>query len=451
MKRLVLSIIVLCGFALSLSAQGIVFREGNWKEMLALAKKENKLVFVDNYTSWCGPCKKMVKEIFPLKEAGDFYNANFICYKVDCEKGEGVEIAKTYQIHSFPTYLFVSGDGKLFYRSGGYMELEKFLEEGQIALAEFADKRTIEEWDALYARKKKNAAFVKEYMAKRNRAKLDNADIMDQYVTIAKEKDLMTTEFMQELLGYDMKLNAGGACADFIFKNWDKIREMTGQDEKRMAELLKMSMTYYSYNRAVEEKNKERFESYVKADGFLSEKLGMNPAHEEIKSRSRFNAALNETAQFEELAEQHAAVLFAEEPGVLKRDKEAYLASLKEMASDPSAWANMAPEQLAFMLQFAAINESTGLAFAFRDLAANVARLSDKPELLNKAMTWAMEAIVLFDNFTNYETLAEVLFKMGYKKEALWQMEKALAVMPAGNDAIAKRIHDKLNHIKNNQ
>ena len=62
-----------------------------------------------------------------------------------------------------------------------------------------------------------------------------------------------------------------------------------------------------------------------------------------------------------------------------------------------------------------------------------------------------MEAIVLFDNFTNYETLAEVLFKMGYKKEALWQMEKALAVMPAGNDAIAKRIHDKLNHIKNNQ
>lgn len=451
MKRLVLSIIVLCGFALSLSAQGIVFREGNWKEMLALAKKENKLVFVDNYTSWCGPCKKMVNEIFPLKEAGDFYNANFICYKVDCEKGEGVEIAKTYQIHSFPTYLFVSGDGKLFYRSGGYMDLEKFLEEGKIALAEFADKRTIEEWDALYARKKKNAAFVKEYIAKRNRAKLDNADIMDQYVTIAKEKDLMTTEFMQELLGYDMKLNAGGACADFIFKNWDKIREMTGQDEKRMAELLKMSMTYYSYNRAVEEKSKERFESYVKADGFLSEKLGMNPAHEEIKSRSRFNAALNETAQFEELAEQHAAVLFAEEPGVLKRDKEAYLASLKEMASDPSAWANMAPEQLAFMLQFAAINESTGLAFAFRDLAANVARLSDKPELLNKAMTWAMEAIVLFDNFTNYETLAEVLFKMGYKKEALWQMEKALAVMPAGNDAIAKRIHDKLNHIKNNQ
>ena len=450
MKMITLAIL-LCGFGMSLFGQGILFREGSWKEMLALAKKENKLVFVDNYTSWCGPCKKMVKEIFPLKEAGDFYNAHFICYKVDCEKGEGVEIAKTYQIHSFPTYLFVSGDGKLFYRSGGYMELEKFLEEGKIALAEFADKRTIEEWDALYARKKNNAAFVKEYMAKRSRAKLDNADIMDQYVTIAKEKDLMTAEFMQGLLGYDMKLNAGGACADFILKNWDKIREVTGQEEKRMAELLKMSMAHYSYQRAVEEKNEACFEDYVKIDAFLSEKLGLNPAHEEIKLRSRFYAALKRTVQFEELAEKHAAVLFDEEPGVLRRDKEAYLVSLKEMASDPSALKNMAPEQLAFMLQFVAINESSGLAFAFRDLAADVARLSDKPELLNKAMTWAMEAIVLFDNFTNYETLAEVLFKMGYKKEALWQMEKALAVMPAGNDAIAKRIHDKLNHIKNNQ
>ena len=54
MKKLVLSVIILCGFTMSLLAQGIQFREGNWKEILEIAKKENKLVFVDNYTSWCG-------------------------------------------------------------------------------------------------------------------------------------------------------------------------------------------------------------------------------------------------------------------------------------------------------------------------------------------------------------------------------------------------------------
>lgn len=451
MKKLVLSIVILCGFSMSLLAQGIQFREGSWKEILEIAKKENKLVFVDNYTSWCGPCKKMVSEIFPLKEVGDFYNANFICYKLDCEKGDGVEVAKTYQIMSFPTYLYVDGNGKLFYRSGAYMPAEKFIEEGKIALAEFSDKRTIEEWEALYAKKKNNASFVKGYIAKRNRAKLDNADIFDQYVSIEKEKNLMDTTFLKELFNYENKLNAGGACADFIMKNWDRIREMTGMQDQKMAEILGYSMGSYSYRRAVQEKNEERFNSYLKVMAFLNEKLGVNVANEDVKSRSGYYAAIDDKTRFEELAEKHADILFEEEKDCLKRDKEKYMQFLQGLIKDASGIASQTPEQLAFTIQFAGINESSSLAFNFRDLAANVARLSDDQKLLNKAMMWALEAITLFGNFTCYETLAEVLYKMGYQKEALWQIEKALDKMPAGNEAIAARIHGKLDKIKNNK
>ncbi len=451
MKRFVLSVVILCGFTMSLLAQGIEFREGSWKEILAIAKKENKLVFVDNYTSWCGPCKKMVKEIFPLKEVGDFYNANFICYKLDCEKGDGVEVAKIYQIMSFPTYLFVDGNGKLFYRSGAYMPAEKFIEEGKIALEEFADKRTIEEWEALYPRKKNNAVFLKGYIAKRNRAKLDNADIFDQYVSIEKEKNLMDAGFLKELLAYDNKLNAGGACADFIVKNWDRIREITGMEDKRMAEILSFTLGGYSYRRAVAEKNEERFESFLKTMTFLNEKLGMNVANEELKSRSEYYAAIGDKERFEALAEKHADILFEEEQGCLKRDQEKYMQFLQDLIKEPSRIASQTPEQLAFSILFAGINEAASLAFRFRDLAANVARLSDDRELLNKAMTWTLEAITLYGNFTCYETLAEVLYKMGYQKEALWQIEKALEKMPAGNEAISARIHEKLDKIKNNK
>ena len=80
MNKIFLTIIALCGFTISLFAQGIEFREGSWKEMLALAKQENRLIFVDNYTSWCGPCKQMAKEIFPLKEVGDFSRVDFFHY-----------------------------------------------------------------------------------------------------------------------------------------------------------------------------------------------------------------------------------------------------------------------------------------------------------------------------------------------------------------------------------
>ena len=447
MKKIILNI-VLCCFAASLMAQGIQFREGSWKEILAMAKKEKKLVFVDNYTSWCGPCKKMVKEIFPQKKAGDFYNSNFICYKLDCEKGDGVGVARTYQINSFPTYLFVDGDGKLFYRSGGYMPLEKFIGEGKIALAEFSDKRTIEEWDALYIRKKNNPEFVKGYMAKRDRAKLDNADILDQYVSIEQEKNLMAPEFLNSLLKFDNRIKAGGPCAEFMLNHWNEIIAVIGQEEDRIVQLLDNSMGRYSYTRAMKENNPELFAAFLKVNGIFAEKMGKNKANETIKLRSKFYAATNESAGFISLAEQHADVLFEEEKGCLERDAVKYQDYLKKMIANASELASQDPEQLAFSLKFAAVSEASSLSFAFRDLAADAARLSDSPELLNKAMTWAMEAIVLFDNFTNYETLAEVFYKLDYQKEALRQMNKALEKMPAGNDAIAGRIHGKLEKMK---
>ena len=313
-------------------------------------------------------------------------------------------------------------------------------------MAEFSDKRTIEEWEALYAKKRGNASFVKGYIAKRNRAKLDNADIFDQYVSIEKEKNLMDTTFLKELFDYENKLNAGGACADFIMKNWERIREMTGMQNQKMVEILGYSMGSYSYRRAVKEKNEERFNSYLKVMAFLNGKLGVNVANEEVKSRSGYYAAIDDRTRFEELAEKHADILFEEEKDCLKRDKEKYMQFLQGLIKDASGLASQTPEQLAFTIQFAGINGSASLAFA-----ANVARLSDDQKLLNKAMTWALEAITLFGNFTCYETLAEVLYKMGYQKEALWQIEKALDKMPAGNDAIAARIHGKLDKIKNNK
>ena len=54
-------------------AQGIQFRQGTLKPMLDQAKKENKLVFVDCYTTWCGPCKWMEANVFPEAKAGSLF------------------------------------------------------------------------------------------------------------------------------------------------------------------------------------------------------------------------------------------------------------------------------------------------------------------------------------------------------------------------------------------
>lgn len=113
--------------------KGIQFFEGTWKEALAKAKAENKMVFLDAYASWCGPCKKMAKDIFPLSEVGEFYNKNFVNVKMDMEKGEGPELAKAFEVNMYPTYVFLDADGSLSHRSLGQMPAQDFIASGLVA------------------------------------------------------------------------------------------------------------------------------------------------------------------------------------------------------------------------------------------------------------------------------------------------------------------------------
>lgn len=90
------------------------FEDLSWEEALQKAKAENRQIFVDCYTKSCGPCLWMAKNIFPQKACGDYLNPRYICLKKDMEEGDGIEIAKKYNVMMFPTYLIVNPDGTLF-------------------------------------------------------------------------------------------------------------------------------------------------------------------------------------------------------------------------------------------------------------------------------------------------------------------------------------------------
>ncbi|MFM7401482.1 MAG: thioredoxin family protein, partial [Bacteroidota bacterium] len=101
------------GLSSSVFAQGIEFFHGSWPEALTKAKSEEKLIFVDAFASWCGPCKRMAKESFPDPKVGELYNASFICLKIDMEKPENAEFAGKYPVSSYPTLFFIDADGKI--------------------------------------------------------------------------------------------------------------------------------------------------------------------------------------------------------------------------------------------------------------------------------------------------------------------------------------------------
>ena len=134
LRSLLLPLLLLTSAAGPLWATGIDFVDLSWEAALARAKVENKAVFLDAYTVWCGPCKKMDREVFPEAAVGEYFNQHFISVKINMEKGEGPQVARQYRVRAYPTLIFVAADGEMLHQAAGYHDAQQLLEVGQRAL-----------------------------------------------------------------------------------------------------------------------------------------------------------------------------------------------------------------------------------------------------------------------------------------------------------------------------
>ncbi len=114
MKNIAALLIAIFTFQTATQAQGIEFvHDKPFQEVLDMAKAQNRLVFMDCYTTWCGPCKRLSSMVFPDSAVGAYYNENFVNTKFDMEKGEGVTLSSKYGIRAYPTLLWLDGEGNV--------------------------------------------------------------------------------------------------------------------------------------------------------------------------------------------------------------------------------------------------------------------------------------------------------------------------------------------------
>lgn len=120
----------------------IHFFKGTYKEALAEAKKQKKLVFIDAFTSWCGPCKMLKQNTFTDQSVGEYFNEHFICLSVDAEKGEGVNLASKYKVTHYPTLIITDDSGERITFTVGYIQPDDLLGFGKYGVSKTPVEKT---------------------------------------------------------------------------------------------------------------------------------------------------------------------------------------------------------------------------------------------------------------------------------------------------------------------
>lgn len=155
-----LFILLLSCCTLFAKAQGIEFFTEGYDKALEKAKQENKLVFVDFYATWCGPCKQLAQEVFPLKEIGDYFNAHFISIQIDAEQVENQALVKRCKVNAYPTLAILDANGKIVSITTGALDENALLKFAKVATG---DEMSFEETYEAY-RKQQDLDLLQEVL-----------------------------------------------------------------------------------------------------------------------------------------------------------------------------------------------------------------------------------------------------------------------------------------------
>jgi thioredoxin-related protein len=193
MKKYCLIVLVLISFSLPGITQdkGIIFETGSFDEILQKAQKENKIIMLDAYTTWCGPCKTMTENVFTDKKVADYYNTHFINAKFDMEKGEGIEIKKSYEVKAYPTILFINGKGEKVHIGVGSSKAKDFIKLGETAKNPEAN---LAYYQKVYEKEKNDPIFLAQYFKLLKRNYIPYEEKLNTYWKTQKTEELIEKE-----------------------------------------------------------------------------------------------------------------------------------------------------------------------------------------------------------------------------------------------------------------
>lgn len=261
--------------------EGMKFFKGTFEAALVQAEQEQKKVFVDVYTTWCGPCIVMQETVFPQPEVGEYFNARFINFKFDAENEDenGPELAARYDIGVYPTYLILEHDGTEISRANSAMSGPQFVTLVGRMLGEKSGN--FDELLSRYEEGERSAEFVQQFLmdaiVEFSLSDVDSDDMtamMAYYERVAKFKqfaaDYFTTKTYVELvnpidaqlvLHYKDKTPRGDELVEYVLDNYNEFLAVSS--DAAMSQFA-LSATWYAALNAAQDGD-QGYLSYVES------------------------------------------------------------------------------------------------------------------------------------------------------------------------------------------
>lgn len=161
------------------TGQGIEFFQGTWEEAKGLAAQEKKLIFVDAFAKWCGPCKRMASQVFTDPNVGQYYNDNFINLKIDMEEGMGLTFRQQYPVSAYPTLMYIDENGEIVKKVVGGRGSDEFIQMGKDIVASFDRSGQYVE---RYEKGERGYELVLEYVKALNQANKPSLKVANDFL-----------------------------------------------------------------------------------------------------------------------------------------------------------------------------------------------------------------------------------------------------------------------------
>lgn len=396
MRKLLALLFIIPFLALG-QEKGIHFEHNsNWEKIKSKAKAENKHIFVDCFTTWCGPCRWMSENVFSQEGVGTFFNANFVNLKLQMDQTkqdsedvkswyeEAKRFGKDYEVRAYPTFLIFSPEGELVHRMVGGGEADAFIARAKEGLNPETQYVTlIKKFEA----NPKDAQVAKS-LAKAAESAYDEATAskaIDAFVDNVGVSGVLTVENIDLLV-------QGATSSKSV--SYGIIRD----NMKKVDQLLAQS-------------NKAKSSNDVVA-GVLSREL-IQP-----KMGRGASGTIDFVALQKEIEQAHP---YVDMKGPIAMSKAQYFAREKNWTAFKDA-----------VNDYLTVNPKAVSAEMLNSFAWTIFENCEDAACIKSALNWSKKSLEGGEQAMFIDTYANLLYKSGDKANAIKWQEKALSLAAAG-------------------